>query len=194
MWIDGTTMYVLISCKSESLKAVVVETYWIGTTTKLKVCVLFMNVFMQCMPAFDICGLTLSDYYVLVHWPGQAISSSSHLLCLCAGQLGWGRAGEGSSVSYPDHHTELDKRVICVRVSQLSIKPPSSWRKGHRPGDKARWHDMVLHASPFQLELLYSSSDAHTMWESSIWRSVTGEDHAWRSIPCTNQIMLPYLH
>jgi hypothetical protein len=48
MWIDGTTMYVLISCKSESLKAVVVETYWIGTT-KLKVCVLFMNVFMQCL-------------------------------------------------------------------------------------------------------------------------------------------------
>jgi hypothetical protein len=57
MWIDGTTMYVLINCKGKSLKAVLVETYWI--TTKLKAesyIYVFIYVHMYlCMLAFDIC-------------------------------------------------------------------------------------------------------------------------------------------
>lgn len=191
-------MYVLISCKSESLKAVVVETYWIGTTTKLKVCVLFMNVFMQCMHAC-IWHLWFDSFWLLCtrpHWPGLAISSSSHLLCLCAGQLGWGRAGEGSSVSYPDHYTELDKRVICVRVSQLSIQPrPAAGERATGRGirrDGTIWCCMPLLFS-------WNCSIAHQM-HTPCGRARSGGQsqakimHAWRSIPCTNQIMLSYLH
>lgn len=122
-------MYVLINCKRKSLKAVVVDTYWIGTMLKLYVFISQKKSYMySCMYICIYACLHLTfvfDSFWLIYIPlGPAISSSSSSVVLMCWTIG-GAAPAGRVISYPDH-TEPDKRVIYV--TQLSIKPVAGER------------------------------------------------------------------
>jgi hypothetical protein len=92
------------------------------------------------------------------------------LMCWTIG----GATPAGRVISYPDH-TEPDKRVIYV--TQLSIKPVA--------GERGIRQDRTM-----VLPLLFS-------WNCSLIRCgralVNHKRRSWRYIPCTKQIMLPYL-